>query len=264
MDPTIDSSPLKRFYTFWLGLATFAMFGVLGLIAYKATGGNSDPAYAERADERNDIREASEKAQAEKLAAAPLDLAAAAGALAGKKPAASSKPAPGTKAFDEWMAAQAAAAAAAAPPETGGGDVGEDVVKLVVDAVAGGVMKFKQVELSVKAGSKVELTFNNPDIMQHNLLLVKPGTAAKVGALADALMTNPNAIRMGFIPESDDILAKTRLVYPAAIPSPDPKAFPVLLDTIKFTAPSEPGDYPYICTFPGHWRTMQGVLKVTP
>ena len=24
----------------------------------------------------------------------------------------------------------------------------------------------------------------------------------------------------------------------------------------------EPGDYPFICTFPGHWVTMRGVLKV--
>mgnify|MGYP006097013119 FL=1 len=23
-----------------------------------------------------------------------------------------------------------------------------------------------------------------------------------------------------------------------------------------------PGDGPYICTFPGHWRAMQGVLRV--
>ena len=34
-------------------------------------------------------------------------------------------------------------------------------------------------------------------------------------------------------------------------------------ETIEFTAPAEPGDYPYICTFPGHWRLMNGVLHVT-
>jgi plastocyanin len=31
---------------------------------------------------------------------------------------------------------------------------------------------------------------------------------------------------------------------------------------IEFTAPSAPGDYPYVCTFPGH-STMRGILKVT-
>ena len=35
-------------------------------------------------------------------------------------------------------------------------------------------------------------------------------------------------------------------------------------DLIEFTAPATPGDYPYLCTFPGHWRTMNGVLKVVP
>ena len=32
--------------------------------------------------------------------------------------------------------------------------------------------------------------------------------------------------------------------------------------SLKFTAPSKPGEYPYICTFPGHWRIMQGVMIV--
>ena len=32
--------------------------------------------------------------------------------------------------------------------------------------------------------------------------------------------------------------------------------------TITFTAPAEAGDYPYVCTFPGHFALMQGVLKV--
>ena len=31
---------------------------------------------------------------------------------------------------------------------------------------------------------------------------------------------------------------------------------------ITFTAPAAPGSYPYICTFPGHWRIMRGVLVV--
>ena len=113
-------------------------------------------------------------------------------------------------------------------------------------------MKFKQTELTVKAGAKVALTFVNPDIMQHNFLLLKPGTKEKVGALADALLSNPDAMKMQYIPESDDILAHTKLVNPAGT------------EVLKFTAPAEPGDYPYICTFPGHWRLMFGTLKVTP
>ncbi|MBT16596.1 MAG: hypothetical protein CMO59_11530, partial [Verrucomicrobiales bacterium] len=52
------------------------------------------------------------------------------------------------------------------------------------------------------------------------------------------------------VPESEDIIASTKLVNPGGV------------DKIEFVAPSEPGDYPYICTFPGHWRLMQGIIKV--
>jgi putative heme-binding domain-containing protein len=31
---------------------------------------------------------------------------------------------------------------------------------------------------------------------------------------------------------------------------------------LAFTAPTEPGDYPYVCTYPGHWRRMVGTLAV--
>jgi len=32
--------------------------------------------------------------------------------------------------------------------------------------------------------------------------------------------------------------------------------------TLEFSAPEEPGDYPYVCTFPGHWRGMNGTMRV--
>ena len=32
---------------------------------------------------------------------------------------------------------------------------------------------------------------------------------------------------------------------------------------VTFTAPSTPGDYPYICTVPGHFYMMKGIMKVT-
>ena len=35
-------------------------------------------------------------------------------------------------------------------------------------------------------------------------------------------------------------------------------------DTIKFTAPPKPGDYNFVCSFPGHWVRMYGVMLVVP
>jgi len=32
--------------------------------------------------------------------------------------------------------------------------------------------------------------------------------------------------------------------------------------TLKFKAPANTGDYPFVCTFPGHWSIMNGVMKV--
>lgn len=31
---------------------------------------------------------------------------------------------------------------------------------------------------------------------------------------------------------------------------------------VTFTAPSTVGDYPFICTFPGHYMTMKGTMHV--
>ena len=105
---------------------------------------------------------------------------------------------------------------------------------------------------TVKVGQKVKLTMENKSVIPqpHNLLVIKPGTLFKVGALANAMLTDPKAMEKDYIPESPDILWHTKLI-PVGQSA-----------TLDFTAPAEPGDYPYICTFPGHWMLMQGVMKV--
>src|SRR5262249_29006001 len=32
------------------------------------------------------------------------------------------------------------------------------------------------------------------------------------------------------------------------------------LQPLRFTAPTKPGVYPYVCTYPGHWRRMYGAM----
>ncbi|MHC4994347.1 MAG: plastocyanin/azurin family copper-binding protein [Planctomycetota bacterium] len=34
-------------------------------------------------------------------------------------------------------------------------------------------------------------------------------------------------------------------------------------ETIEMTAPTEPGKYEFVCTFPGHYILMRGVMHVT-
>ena len=120
---------------------------------------------------------------------------------------------------------------------------------LIVQAVPN-KMQFAPKELRVKAGAKVRLIFENPDLMIHNLLILAPGSAEEVGALADKLALQPDGLAKGYIPESKKILHATPLVQPKR------KA------ELIFTAPAVPGTYPFLCTFPGHWRIMRGVLVV--
>lgn len=122
-------------------------------------------------------------------------------------------------------------------------------VELVAESEPPGTMKFKQTEIKAKAGKPIKLTFSNPDIMQHNILVLKPGTKDKVGALADAMIADPEGMKKSYIPKSPDVLHSMRLLNNGE------------KETMTFTIDA-PGEYPVICTFPGHWRIMNAVLKV--
>ncbi len=111
-------------------------------------------------------------------------------------------------------------------------------------------MKFDQKTFTVKPGQKVMIQFTNPDFMQHNLLIIKPGTLEKVGNAADLLAREANAIALNYVPKMPEVLHATELV------SPEGNA------TLVFIAPDKPGDYPFLCTVPGHWRIMNGIMKV--
>jgi len=62
----------------------------------------------------------------------------------------------------------------------------------------------------------------------------------------------PDAAERNYIPPTPDVVVNTKLVDPQQTV------------TLEFVAPKQSGDYPYVCTFPGHWRVMQGVMKVAP
>lgn len=120
-----------------------------------------------------------------------------------------------------------------------------DVV-LAIEAVPG--LRFSTPELRVGAGQRVRLTFNNPDDMLHNFLLVAPGATDAVGEAA--LKMGIRGPQSGYVPDMPEVLAHTGLVAPGAS------------ETIDFVAPETPGRYEYVCTFPGHYLTMRGVLIV--
>ncbi len=114
-------------------------------------------------------------------------------------------------------------------------------------------MSYDITSFSVKPGQKVKLTFANESAtpLQHNLVLCKAGTKDSIIALANGMMTDmAKWMGKGFIPESPDVLQHTKLLNIKES------------ETLEFTAPAEKGDYPYLCTFPGHAMIMNGLMKV--
>ncbi|MDH5398239.1 MAG: ThuA domain-containing protein [Cyclobacteriaceae bacterium] len=127
----------------------------------------------------------------------------------------------------------------------------DEDVQVIQLTVVKNEMKYSLEAFEVKAGSKVKIVLENTDFMQHNLLVLAEGALNKVGAEADKLaMANDGAAR-NYVPVMAEVLYSTPLV------SPGEKA------VLEFTAPEKEGDYPYVCTFPGHWRLMNGVMKVS-
>ena len=109
-------------------------------------------------------------------------------------------------------------------------------------------MIYDVTEFTVTAGKKVKLTFANPDFMPHNLVIVKPGEADEVGTKAIEL--GAAGFEKGFVPDSPDILVSTKLVDHGKEQS------------LEFASTSEPGAYPFACTFPGHHLLMRGTMHV--
>ncbi len=111
-------------------------------------------------------------------------------------------------------------------------------------------MQYDRKEIFVEAGRPVEIVFENVDIMPHNLLITAPGSLVEVGMAAERMATRPDAFELQFVPKTRKVLYATKLLQPRQ------------LEKLQFTAPGKLGDYPYVCTFPGHWRTMVGTMHV--
>ena len=111
-------------------------------------------------------------------------------------------------------------------------------------------LAYKTPEVRARPGEKLALTFANPDAVPHNWVLVKPDRLAAVGTLADALIADPEAVARHYVPQTDDVLAYADITEPGK------------RQTIYFTVPDTPGRYPFLCTFPGHWKLMNGILIV--
>jgi len=124
-----------------------------------------------------------------------------------------------------------------------------EVVELTISGTD--QMQFDKKELKVKAGQKVRLTLTHAgtmakNAMGHNWVLLKEGVD-----LAAFGQKSATAMDTDYIPtsESGSIIAHTKMLGGGES------------DTIEFTAPAK-GTYEYLCSFPGHYALMRGVLIV--
>lgn len=127
---------------------------------------------------------------------------------------------------------------------------GKPEAKLIELTTLPGKMEFDLKMIEVAMGQSVEILFSNPDDMPHNLLIVQPGRLEEVGEMADEMAKTPDGYEKHFIPKTDLVLYATPLITSSQSYS------------LKFVAPNHEGDFPFACTFPGHWRTMNGIMRV--
>ncbi|MFM8706690.1 MAG: HEAT repeat domain-containing protein [Planctomycetia bacterium] len=111
-------------------------------------------------------------------------------------------------------------------------------------------MAYDKETIAVQAGRPVVFVLENADVMPHNFVVTKPGRMQAIGELAEASAQNPAFAKQNFVPQSPDVLAASTLMQPQGS------------QRITFTVPTEPGVYPYVCTYPGHWRRMFGAMYV--
>ncbi|NUM55822.1 MAG: c-type cytochrome [Candidatus Hydrogenedentes bacterium] len=109
-------------------------------------------------------------------------------------------------------------------------------------------MRYDRKAFAVGPGMKVKIVFSNPDAMDHNMIFVQPGSGSQV-ALA-AMMLGADGIKKNWTPQIDKIFAASKMLSMGG------------KETIEFTAPKELGQYEYICTYPGHYQLMNGIMHV--
>ena len=125
-------------------------------------------------------------------------------------------------------------------------------VQVVAVATVPEQMLFDIKWFAVEAGKPVQIVLTNPDAMQHNMVIGAPRSVQEIGTAAATLPPPSDPQARAYVPDSPLVLQATRLLSGGET------------QRLNFTAPDKPGEYVYLCTFPGHWIRMYGVMLVVP
>lgn len=113
-------------------------------------------------------------------------------------------------------------------------------------------MRYNITSIEAKPGEQLHVTLTNAgslpkEAMAHNWVLLKQGEDPMAFSAAAA-----TAKDQGYIPDN----LKDKII--AFIPLQGPHQ----TGEVTFKAPDQPGEYPFLCSFPGHAALMKGTLTV--
>jgi len=136
-----------------------------------------------------------------------------------------------------------AGAAPASTPDQASPRPAVDTV--VTIRATGSALEYETTEIELNAGTTVTLRFDNTESsMPHNVVLLQDRDHIRTVGIARLQAQQTDYVPEG---EADKIIAHTALASPGTVVE------------ITFEVPP-PGEYPYICTYPGHFQTMRGTL----
>lgn len=116
----------------------------------------------------------------------------------------------------------------------------------IVVRTVGETLEFTPTRIAAKNGTRVRIRYVNGGTLPHNLVVLR--NDEQVDAIASAAY---GAAATGFVPvekHRGDMIAWTELASPG--------------DTVDVTfVMPPPGEYTFICLYPGHYTMMFGVLR---
>ena len=122
-----------------------------------------------------------------------------------------------------------------------------------VEITAGDNMKYSLAVIEAKPGEQITVILTNigtqpKEVMGHNWILLKAGTDAEAFDKAATAAKDTNYFPAAL---AGQVLAHIELLGPRKS------------GEVTFTAPTTPGEYPFLCSFPAHFQVgMKGVLIV--
>jgi plastocyanin len=115
----------------------------------------------------------------------------------------------------------------------------------VVIRSTGAELAFQPARLALKNGTRVRIRFINDGALPHNIVF--PRTEADIDVLSAAAT---DAAETGFVP----LDLKAQMFAYSALAKPTETA------EVTFTMPA-PGEYWFVCLYPGHAANMLGTLR---